>query len=68
VRVTLAEINPIANKKTNKTNLNLLFYIIISCVVVAIVLFYLKFINFNTGLRRQENYGANNKHNFNEEA
>ncbi len=49
VRVTMAETTPIA---TYKTNSNLLTYIIISCIVAGIVIFYLKFRNFNFGLRR----------------
>ncbi|MFN2441023.1 MAG: hypothetical protein ABR503_17620, partial [Chitinophagaceae bacterium] len=46
VRVTLAETTPIPTDKTNKTNSNLLTYIIISCIVVGIVIFYLTFRNF----------------------
>ena len=36
VRVTLAETTPIATDKTNKTNSNLLTYIIISCILWAL--------------------------------
>ncbi len=49
VRVTMAEKTPIA---TYKTNSNLLTYIIISCIVASIAIFYLKFRNCNSGLRR----------------
>ncbi len=52
VRVTLAGTTTIASDKTNKTNLNLLTYFIISCIMVGIVIFYFKFRNFNSGLRR----------------
>ena len=48
VRVTRAETTPIA---TFKTKSNLLTYIIISCIGVGFVIFYLKFRNFNSGLR-----------------
>jgi hypothetical protein len=50
VRVTLADPIPI---KKNKTISNLLNYSIVSCVVLGLVLFYLKFRHFNSQLRRQ---------------
>src|SRR5688572_22134378 len=45
VRVTLAEQPVKATNKTSKTNLNLLPYIIVGCIVVGILVFYLKFRN-----------------------
>jgi len=52
VRVMLAGTTTIASDKTNKANLNFLTYFIISCLMVGIVMFYFKFRNFNSGLRR----------------
>jgi len=45
VRVTLADTTPIT---TQKTNSNLMIYIIVSCIVVGIVMLYLKFKYFNS--------------------
>jgi hypothetical protein len=49
VRVTKAETTPRASYNTHT---NLLTYLIISCLVISIALFYLKFKNFNPGLKR----------------
>ncbi|MGZ5221130.1 MAG: hypothetical protein ACXWC7_13670, partial [Chitinophagaceae bacterium] len=54
VRVKLAETAPIKTDKSNKTNSNSLPYIIISSIAMGIVIFYLKFKNFNLGLRRMK--------------
>lgn len=54
VRVTLCETSPLIIDKKNKTNSNLLPYIIISGIVLSIVILYLKFRNFNSGIKRQK--------------
>jgi hypothetical protein len=52
MRVMLAETTPTATNITINTSSNLFIYIIIAFIVAGIVIFYLKFKNFNSELRR----------------